>query len=163
MLTCHVQKFVVILHPVFELQQYKLFIELELWLKIMSETGSRNSVVQELVGVVQSKSHRNTQHIFVSFYSGYLIWYTFLWALSILSLLDMYLTQWYPITTQLNVTQSCIHIYENDTLWTDKLQLIPCPHGWPMIEVSIVSTVKCRYNAVFGVQEIDRVIAVTAL
>ena len=24
-------------------------------------------------------------------------------------------------------------------------------------------TVKCRYNAVFGVQEIDRVIAVTAL
>ena len=26
-----------------------------------------------------------------------------------------------------------------------------------------LSTVKCRYNAVFGVQEIDRVIAVTAL
>ena len=26
-----------------------------------------------------------------------------------------------------------------------------------------ISTVKCRYNAVFGVQEIDRVIAVTAL
>ena len=25
------------------------------------------------------------------------------------------------------------------------------------------STVKCRYNAVFGVQEIDRVIAVTVL
>ena len=25
------------------------------------------------------------------------------------------------------------------------------------------NTVKCRYNAVFGVQEIDRVIAVTAL
>ena len=25
------------------------------------------------------------------------------------------------------------------------------------------TTVKCRYNAVFGVQEIDRVIAVTAL
>ena len=27
----------------------------------------------------------------------------------------------------------------------------------------LMSTVKCRYNAVFGVQEIDRVIAVTAL
>ena len=27
----------------------------------------------------------------------------------------------------------------------------------------LVNTVKCRYNAVFGVQEIDRVIAVTAL
>ena len=26
-----------------------------------------------------------------------------------------------------------------------------------------IYTVKCRYNAVFGVQEIDRVIAVTAL
>ena len=26
-----------------------------------------------------------------------------------------------------------------------------------------LDTVKCRYNAVFGVQEIDRVIAVTAL
>ena len=26
-----------------------------------------------------------------------------------------------------------------------------------------ISTVKCRYNAVFGVQEIDRSIAVTAL
>ena len=26
-----------------------------------------------------------------------------------------------------------------------------------------LTTVKCRYNAVFGVQEIDRVIAVTAL
>ena len=26
-----------------------------------------------------------------------------------------------------------------------------------------LNTVKCRYNAVFGVQEIDRVIAVTAL
>ena len=28
---------------------------------------------------------------------------------------------------------------------------------------SMINTVKCRYNAVFGVQEIDRVIAVTAL
>ena len=27
----------------------------------------------------------------------------------------------------------------------------------------IENTVKCRYNAVFGVQEMDRVIAVTAL
>ena len=29
--------------------------------------------------------------------------------------------------------------------------------------VDFNGTVKCRYNAVFGVQEIDRVIAVTAL
>ena len=28
---------------------------------------------------------------------------------------------------------------------------------------NLANTVKCRYNAVFGVQEIDRVIAVTAL
>ena len=32
-----------------------------------------------------------------------------------------------------------------------------------MITIKITNTVKCRYNAVFGVQEIDRVIAVTAL
>ena len=30
-------------------------------------------------------------------------------------------------------------------------------------EIEEACTVKCRYNAVFGVQEIDRVIAVTAL
>ena len=31
-------------------------------------------------------------------------------------------------------------------------------------EITIgIDTVKCRYNTVFGVQEIDRVIAVTAL
>ena len=30
-------------------------------------------------------------------------------------------------------------------------------------EMNLRTTVKCRYNAVFGVQEIDRVIAVTAL
>ena len=29
--------------------------------------------------------------------------------------------------------------------------------------IHFLSTVKCRYNAVFGVQEIDRAIAVTAL
>ena len=33
---------------------------------------------------------------------------------------------------------------------------------WPLSSIWI-NTVKCRYNAVFGVQEIDRVIAVTAL
>ena len=32
-----------------------------------------------------------------------------------------------------------------------------------MIKFIFIFTVKCRYNAVFGVQEIDRVIAVTAL
>ena len=31
------------------------------------------------------------------------------------------------------------------------------------VEDKDLTTVKCRYNAVFGVQEIDRVIAVTAL
>ena len=31
------------------------------------------------------------------------------------------------------------------------------------VNLTADSTVKCRYNAVFGVQEIDRVIAVTAL
>ena len=33
----------------------------------------------------------------------------------------------------------------------------------PQIHSAKQNTVKCRYNAVFGVQEIDRVIAVTAL
>ena len=35
--------------------------------------------------------------------------------------------------------------------------------GIMMTKFGPVYTVKCRYNAVFGVQEIDRVIAVTAL
>ena len=35
-----------------------------------------------------------------------------------------------------------------------------CTEAWIY---PFIYTVKCRYNAVFGVQEIDRVIAVTAL
>ena len=38
------------------------------------------------------------------------------------------------------------------------------PLSEPMVAyLNDAYTVKCRYNAVFGVQEIDRVIAVTAL
>ena len=36
-------------------------------------------------------------------------------------------------------------------------------HFMGLVGIVNVTTVKCRYNAVFGVQEIDRVIAVTAL
>ena len=37
------------------------------------------------------------------------------------------------------------------------------PTSLANLVVEVGTTVKCHYNAVFGVQEIDRVIAVTAL
>ena len=43
-----------------------------------------------------------------------------------------------------------------------KFLVPPRCHG-NHIEIDEIGTVKCRYNAVFAVQEIDRVIAVTAL
>ena len=42
----------------------------------------------------------------------------------------------------------------------DPITNLICINEW---RLSDAYTVKCRYNAVFGVQEIDRVIAVTAL
>ena len=42
-------------------------------------------------------------------------------------------------------------------IWMNEEKL---PMRWGLTKSN---TVKCRYNAVFGVQEIDRVIAVTAL
>ena len=44
-----------------------------------------------------------------------------------------------------------------------KLKLDVWHHPLDVYAKFQTDTVKCRYNAVFGVQEIDRVIAVTAL
>ena len=57
-----------------------------------------------------------------------------------------------------SITDLCVKISSGKGLVSDGIK----PLFEPMASCKL-DTVKCRYNAVLGVQEIDRVIAVTAL